>query len=181
MSLTAWNQTHWINKWGSTGKKCLQLNENSFIYFKCTLFLSGWWNFSLMKELCWCYSCSLSRMPHPMLVPWLNLVQLGNGRLPNRWTNILTLHSEWLAICLCYSARILNINNTAAELITMKFLNQSHSHMKDLLDIKISSHSISHFRKCLVNKMLQSNISNLSLQHFLFNSSTWRVAFHRAF
>lgn len=137
MSLTAWNPTHWVNECGATRRKCLQaLWENSFIYLMCTLFLFGWWNLlSLVKDLCERSSCSLSRMSHPVWAPWLNLVQPGNGLLPNRCTDIFPPHSDRLAKPQCYSAQILNTRNTGADTISLEFFSRSHSHMKDLLDV----------------------------------------------
>ena len=125
-----------------------------------------------------CHSCSLSRMPPPVWAPWLNLVQLGNGLLPNRLTNIVTLYSCWLPIPVCYSAQTLDTKNSGAERErkAQSFLVRSRQRT-----FNISFRSIFHFPKCQTTKMLQANVSNSSLWHLFFWSSTWWITFCRSF
>lgn len=167
---SAWNATHWVNECEAiTEKCCCRIYEKKnplFIWYVLYLRLVGGNSFR------GCHSCSLSRMPLPVWAPWLNLVQLGNGLLPNRLTNIVTLHSCWLPIPVCYSAQILDTKNAGAEReseMSVEFFTWSRLLQRTF---KMYFQPIFHFTKCQTTKMLQSNMSNSSLWHLFSEAAT---------
>lgn len=67
-----------------------------------------------------------SLMPPSVWAPWLNLVQPGNGLLPNRYTDVSILRSERLAIPLCFALILHTVGTQYACFVVFSFLLQHH-------------------------------------------------------
>lgn len=95
-------------------------------------------------------------MPPSVWAPWLNLVQPGNGPLPNRYTDISILHCERLVIPLCFAKILHTVGTQYACFVVFSLLIQHHKWL-------------SFFKK---------KISRLSSPFFFFLHSVYSLQFN---